>query len=150
MHSKKLLFKVSNLATKFFKLCHRNPCIAVIIVGEDPASKLYVKNKIRTAKECSIKSIKIHFPKELAEQDLFNEIEKLNTDENIDGILVQLPLPKHIQDRYANWNNELGKRIHDKRTNLEKLHQIVIDQKIKPQPKSGQQELLENILNKYL
>ena len=59
-------------------------------------------------------------------------------------------LPKHIQDRYANWNNELGKRIHDKRTNLEKLHQIVIDQNINPEPKSGQQELLENILNKYL
>ena len=59
-------------------------------------------------------------------------------------------LSKHIQDRYANWNNELGKHIHDKRTNLEKLHQIVIDQNINPEPKSGQQELLENILNKYL
>ena len=67
MHSKKLLFKVSHLAKKFFNLCHRNPCIAVIIVGEDPASKIYVKNKIKTAKECCIKSIEIVFPKELAE-----------------------------------------------------------------------------------
>ena len=74
MHSKKLLFKVSQLAKKFFNLCSRNPCIAVIIVGEDPASKIYVKNKIKTAKECSIKSIEIVFPEELTEQELFSEM----------------------------------------------------------------------------
>ena len=59
-------------------------------------------------------------------------------------------LPKHIQHRYAKWDNELGKRIHDTKTNLEELHQTVIDQNINPEPKSGQQELLENLLNKYL
>jgi xylose isomerase len=59
-------------------------------------------------------------------------------------------LPKHIQERYYKWNNDLGKRIHDKKTKLEELHQTVIDQNINPEPKSGQQELLENLLNKYL
>ena len=59
-------------------------------------------------------------------------------------------LPKHIQERYSKWDNDLGKRIHDKKTNLEELHQTVIDQNINPEPKSGQQELLENLLNKYL
>ena len=59
-------------------------------------------------------------------------------------------LPKHIQERYSKWDNDLGKRIHDKKTKLEELHQTVIDQNINPEPKSGQQELLENLLNKYL
>ena len=59
-------------------------------------------------------------------------------------------LPKYIKNRYANWDNVLGKYIHNKKTNLEELHQIVIDQNINPKPRSGQQELLENILNKYL
>ncbi|MDP6785429.1 MAG: xylose isomerase, partial [Alphaproteobacteria bacterium] len=59
-------------------------------------------------------------------------------------------ISKHIQKRYSKWDNDLGKRIHDKKTNLEKLHQTVIDQNINPEPKSGQQELLENLLNKYL
>ena len=59
-------------------------------------------------------------------------------------------LPKYIQDRYANWNNELGKFIHSKDSNLEIIHQTVIDKNINPKPISGQQELLENLLNKYL
>ena len=57
---------------------------------------------------------------------------------------------KHIKDRYNNWENELGKMINDKKTNLDLIHNTVIDKDINPKPKSGQQELLENILNKYL
>ena len=59
-------------------------------------------------------------------------------------------LSKYIEGRYANWNNELGQLIHNNNTNLEILHKAVIDNNINPQPRSGQQELLENILNKYL
>ena len=59
-------------------------------------------------------------------------------------------IAKYIEDRYSNWKNELGQLIHNNDTNLEILHKTVIDKDINPQPRSGQQELLENILNKYL
>ena len=98
MYSKKLLLKVSKLAESFLNLCHRKPCIAVILVGDNLASKIYVKNKIKIAKESFIKSIELIFPENLSELDLLNEIKKLNADQNVDGILVQLPLPKHIKE----------------------------------------------------
>jgi len=59
-------------------------------------------------------------------------------------------LSNYIKDRYSSWENELGNFIHDKNTSLANLHQTVINDNINPRPKSGQQELLENILNKYL
>tara|TARA_Y100000590_G_scaffold328075_1_gene372479 strand:- start:2812 stop:4125 length:1314 start_codon:yes stop_codon:yes gene_type:complete len=59
-------------------------------------------------------------------------------------------IPKYIIDRYKKWNDELGKYIYNKNCSLENLFQKVIDLNINPEPKSGQQELLENILNKYL
>ena len=57
---------------------------------------------------------------------------------------------QYIKKRYSNWNNEFGKFIHDSKTDLEAIHKTVIDNNIEPQPKSGQQEFLENIINKYL
>ena len=68
-------------------------------------------------------------------------VEKLITD-NI--------IPQYIIDRYQKWDEELGKNIHSKMTGLDTLHQIVIENNLNPQAKSGQQEMLENILNKYL
>jgi len=59
-------------------------------------------------------------------------------------------LKKYVAERYSNWNKDLGKFIYNKDTNLEKISQLVIENNIYPKPKSGQQELLENILNKYL
>ena len=59
-------------------------------------------------------------------------------------------LKKYVAERYSNWNKDLGKLIYNKDTNLEKISQLVIENNIYPEPKSGQQELLENILNKYL
>ena len=59
-------------------------------------------------------------------------------------------LPKYIHNRYSNWQGDLGKLIHNKKTTLEELHSTVISKKIEPEAKSGQQELLENLLNKYL
>ena len=59
-------------------------------------------------------------------------------------------LPKYVDDRYSNWNNELGTFIHDKNNDLESIASKVINENLEPKPKSGQQELLENILNKYL
>ena len=59
-------------------------------------------------------------------------------------------LPKYVEDRYSNWNNDLGTFIHDKNNDLESIASKVINENLEPKPKSGQQELLENILNKYL
>ena len=59
-------------------------------------------------------------------------------------------IPKYIDDRYSDWNNDFGKFIHDKNTGLDHIHKKVLDNNIEPKPRSGQQEYLENILNKYL
>lgn len=75
------------------------PGLAVIIVGEDPASKVYVRNKGRACAEVGIYSEIIEMPAETAEAELLAKIEELNAREEIHGILVQLPLPKHINEK---------------------------------------------------
>lgn len=75
----------------------RKPCLAVVLLGEHPASQIYVKRKIEACEEVGIVSLKLHFEDSLSEQNLLLEIQKLNGDPSIDGILVQLPLPAHIR-----------------------------------------------------
>ena len=77
----------------------RKPGLAVIIVGENPASQLYVKNKVRDCGECGYFSRKIELPADASEEELLGIINKLNTDTRIDGILVQLPIPKHMDEK---------------------------------------------------
>ncbi|PWK65342.1 bifunctional methylenetetrahydrofolate dehydrogenase/methenyltetrahydrofolate cyclohydrolase FolD [Aminobacter sp. AP02] len=72
------------------------PGLAVVIVGEDPASQVYVANKSRTAKECGFHSVQHTLSAETSEADLVALVEALNADPEIHGILVQLPLPGHI------------------------------------------------------
>ena len=72
------------------------PHLVVILVGEDPASKIYVKNKQKAAEKAGIKSTVINFSENVAEQDLLNKVEELNNNTDVTGILVQLPLPNHI------------------------------------------------------
>ena len=72
------------------------PGMAVIIVGNDPASKVYVANKVKACKELGLYSIHIELPENATEAELLAEIETLNRDPRIHGILVQLPLPKHL------------------------------------------------------
>ncbi len=72
------------------------PGLAVLIVGEDPASKVYVANKSRTAKECGFKSVQLNLPADTTQADLLDHVAALNADPSIHGILVQLPLPKGI------------------------------------------------------
>ncbi len=72
------------------------PGLAVVIVGEDPASQVYVASKGRKAKECGFKSVQHTLPDDTAEAGLLKLIGELNADPSIDGILVQLPLPGHI------------------------------------------------------
>jgi len=74
------------------------PCLAVILVGENPASKAYVGSKVRACEETGIKSIKTVLSMETSEGELLEEIDKLNNDASVHGILVQLPLPHHMDE----------------------------------------------------
>ncbi|MBQ9310066.1 MAG: bifunctional methylenetetrahydrofolate dehydrogenase/methenyltetrahydrofolate cyclohydrolase FolD [Bacteroidales bacterium] len=74
----------------------RKPGLAVIIVGENPASQVYVRNKVQSALYVGMNSRKIELPADVCEQRLLDEIAALNADPSVDGILVQLPLPAHI------------------------------------------------------
>jgi len=75
------------------------PGLTVILVGEDPPSKIYVKNKEKFAKEVGINSEVIKYPENVEEKVVLNKIRELNSDKKVSGILVQLPLPKHIDKR---------------------------------------------------
>lgn len=74
----------------------RPPGIAVVRVGDDPASQVYVTSKEKTARELGFGSWHHHFPATLSQGELLSVVQKLNADPAVDGILVQLPLPKHI------------------------------------------------------
>ncbi len=76
----------------------RVPSLVVILVGDNPASQSYVKGKIKAAEVVGINSQLLTFPADLSEEALLNEIDRLNNDNAVDGILVQLPLPKHISE----------------------------------------------------
>ena len=76
-----------------------NPGLAVIIVGEDPASQIYVRNKERACEECGIYSEKYALPAETTQEELLKLIDELNNKSSISGILVQLPVPKHIDEK---------------------------------------------------
>ena len=72
------------------------PKLVVILVGEDPASQVYVRNKRRTAHALGIEAVDIRLPENVEEDELIRLIDELNSDRTVHGILVQLPLPKHI------------------------------------------------------
>ena len=77
----------------------KKPGLAVILIGEHPASQIYVRNKEKVANEVGINSSILRFDENISEEDLKNEIKKLNDDKDVHGILVQLPLPKHISQK---------------------------------------------------
>ena len=74
------------------------PGLAVILVGNDPASTVYVRNKHRGCLEVGVESIEIKLPEDTSEGELLKKIAELNERSDVHGILVQLPLPKHIND----------------------------------------------------
>ena len=76
----------------------RRPGLAVIIVGENPASQVYVRNKVKAADFVGLRSIQITLPESTTEAELLAQIRALNEDPAVDGILVQLPLPAHIDE----------------------------------------------------
>ena len=91
--NKKLKIKIAALKNKI------ELSLVVILVGSNPASKIYVKNKEKKALEIGIGSQVINLDEDVKEQELLNMVEVFNKDENVDGILVQLPLPKHISSK---------------------------------------------------
>ncbi|XP_004518005.1 bifunctional methylenetetrahydrofolate dehydrogenase/cyclohydrolase, mitochondrial isoform X2 [Ceratitis capitata] len=78
---------------------NRSPTLTAILVGSDPASQTYVKNKMIAAKYVGIVSNTIELPESTTQDELLNSIKKLNMDTGVDGILVQLPVPNHIDER---------------------------------------------------
>lgn len=74
------------------------PCLAVILVGENPASQVYVRNKKKACEYCGIKSLSYELNDETTEEELLSLIDELNANKECNGILVQLPLPKHIDE----------------------------------------------------
>lgn len=73
--------------------------LAVILVGEDPASQVYVRNKIKACEEVGVKSFSYHLPAETTEEQLISLVDELVAADNVHGILVQLPLPAHLNER---------------------------------------------------
>ncbi len=84
--------EVSNLKTKYNKV----PGLTVILIGDLTPSQIYVRNKEKSAKEVGLKSDILKYPDSVEEKVILDKIEELNNDETVSGILVQLPLPKHI------------------------------------------------------
>lgn len=76
-----------------------NVGLAVVIVGDDPASRVYVNNKKKACEFCGIKSFEYALPAETTEKELLELVDTLNADKNVNGILVQLPLPKHLDEK---------------------------------------------------
>lgn len=99
MYAEKLLKEIHPLSKEFLHNFNRKPCLTVILVGDNPASKIYVKNKILVAKKIDIETKEILLSSDITEDELIKHISILNKDQNVDGILVQLPLPKHISEK---------------------------------------------------
>lgn len=89
---------IAELKAEVARLSGRKPCLALVRVGEDPASVSYVRKKEKTAAEIGVESRIILPPLTITQEELFGLIDELNADPGVDGILVQSPLPKHIDE----------------------------------------------------
>ena len=94
--------KTAERAREFAQKFGRKPGLAVVQVGEDPASTVYVRNKRKSCIEAGIESLSHDLPIATSEQELLDLVQGLNRDDRVDGILVQLPLPKHIDSTRIN------------------------------------------------
>ena len=96
--SEKILIEIEQEHSELEKKVGRKAGLAVIIVGENSASQIYVRNKIKACERVGFYSETIRLDENITEENLLSEIKKLNNNSNIDGILVQLPLPEHIDE----------------------------------------------------
>ena len=88
--------KIKYFGNKLIEKTGKKPGLAVVLVGENPASKVYVKNKIEKTNEVGFNSIEHRLAENVSEESLLKLVNDLNNNSNVQGILVQLPLPKHI------------------------------------------------------
>lgn len=80
---------------------HKRPHLAAILVGHDGGSETYVANKVKACERCGFKSSLIRFEDDITEERLLEEIARLNNDDDVDGFIVQLPLPRHINEQHV-------------------------------------------------
>jgi methylenetetrahydrofolate dehydrogenase (NADP+)/methenyltetrahydrofolate cyclohydrolase len=88
--------------TEYREKYHRVPHLAAVLVGDNPASQAYVGNKVKSCEQVGFKSTLIQLPGDIQEATLLEHIERLNQDSDVDGFIVQLPLPKHIDEVKVN------------------------------------------------
>ena len=97
--SQERLQLVSAAVAKRLESGLRAPCLAVVLVGDNPASAVYVRNKKSACQKCGIRSLSYELPASTSQEDLLKLIDELNANAEVDGILVQLPLPVHIDSQ---------------------------------------------------
>ena len=91
--------KVAKVAATFRESTGRSPGLAVVLVGEHPPSAAYVRSKVKATVEAGMESFEHRIPAETSQDDLIELIDRLNTDDHVDGVLVQLPLPEHVDEQ---------------------------------------------------
>lgn len=96
--SKKIKENIKLEVTKLIELTNATPTLAIVQVGNNPASQIYVRNKIKAASFCNIQTKHIHLEETITTSELLSIIDELNNDKSINGIIAQLPLPKHINE----------------------------------------------------
>lgn len=99
--SEQIRTEIADEVAKLSKVSQLPPGLAVIIVGKDPASRVYVSSKKKACEATGIYSVEIALDENVSQERLIEEIKKLNKDEKINGILIQLPLPKHLDENAA-------------------------------------------------
>lgn len=90
---------LADIKTKVEQVSIRKPCLAVVLVGDDPASHIYVKNKKNACAKVGFISIEHKLSSDTTQEELLQLVDSLNQDHTVDGILVQLPLPKHLDSK---------------------------------------------------
>ena len=118
------------------------PCLAVIIVGDDFASRTYVNNKKKTCEEVGIKSLEFALPAETTQDELLELVNKLNADDAVNGILCQLPIPKHIDEKVI-LNAILPEKDVDAFHPVNAGHIMIGDCVLKPCTPAGIMEMLK-------
>lgn len=96
--SSKIKSEIKGDVKEIVKRGDRPPHLAAVLVGDNPASRAYVGNKVRSCEEVGFKSTLIHRPADVSQEEILDIVKQLNEDDDIDGFIVQLPLPKHINE----------------------------------------------------
>ncbi len=97
--AKNIKLEIANEVAQMKTMGKRAPHLAAVLIGNDPASQVYVRNKVRSCEQVGFKSTLIRHDASISEAHLLNIVEDLNSNPDIDGFIVQLPLPKHIDEQ---------------------------------------------------